>query len=335
MNIHKGFSLIELIITLAIIAVVSSMTISFSGAFLQDNRLSIANNDLVGSINLARSAAVSRGVKTSICASNDGATCTNTAWELGWIVFTDGDTAGTVDGTDTILKVSNNAGIDISITNPAGYIQFKPQGVVASVCVNCLDKTMTERLDSIFVAALKNLSPISLAHAGNSGSSGNSGDSGSSGNSGNSGNSGSSNATSQNCVAPDSQVTADSGNSGNSGNSGGSGGSGGSSASLDMQDYANYAFNVLQQISPIASAHASGHSGDSGNSGSSGGSGNSGSSGGSNSNNATCDDGEGTPQVALDDSSFLICDSSQHSERGNLISVSAVGRVARTKVSCN
>ena len=238
----KGFSLIELIITLAVIAIVSSIAMTFSGAFLQDNRISTANNDLVSSIHYARSTAVTRGTSTSICASSDGMTCTSTAWELGWIVFTDEGSAGVVDGTDRILKVSNQASIDISITSPSAYLQFKPQGAVASVCMNCLDKTITQRLDSIFVAAIKNLSPISIAHAsgssgssgsfGSSGSSGSSGDSGSSGGSGHSGGSGE---LTVSCVAPDSEVTA--GGSGGSGHSGGSGGSGGSSASLDVERY--------------------------------------------------------------------------------------------------
>ncbi len=293
----KGFSLIEVILTLAVVAVVGSMTLNFSAAFIQDNRLSVANNDLVSSINLARSTAVSRSSKASICASSDGATCTGTAWELGWIVFTDGDAAGVVDGSDEIIQASTNAGIDVSITSPSSYIQFKPQGAVASICVNCFDKIINQSLGNIFIAAIKNLSPISNAVA-----SGSSGDSGGSGE------------TVKNCNAPESEVTSDSGSSGKSGTSDSS------SASLNIQHFARSAVKVLKQISPISTAHASGTSGASTSAAIV---------------TATCDDGDGTPQADLDDSSFLICDSSRSSEKGNLISVTAVGRVSRNIVACN
>jgi len=332
-NLNKGFSLIELIITMGVFAILTSMALTFSGAFLQDNRMSSANNDLVGSINMARSIAVSKGQRASICSSTDNLTCTNTAWELGWIVFSDGGVAGVVDGDDRIFKVSNSAAIDISITNPGGFIQFKPQGAIASVCANCLDKTIYQRLDTLFIASIKNLFPVADANA--SGDSGNSGDSGGSGGSGNSGNSGHSGAVVKSCVAPDSKVTNGySGSSGGSGNSGsgnsgsgnsGSGNSGDDSAS-NFKQYYQEMLAGLEKISPIPSAYAS-ESGDSGDSGRSGTSGSPG--------NATCDDGSGSVQVAIDDSSFLICDSSRANEGGRLISVSHVGRITRSKTICN
>lgn len=311
MNHNRGFTLIELIISLAVVAILSSMVITFSSAFLQDNRMSLANNDLVGSISLARSAAVSRGSDVTICASNDGASCTATAWELGWIVFSDSSANGVVDGTDQILKVNNQVGIDISVSGGSNFITFKPMGSVASACVDCFDKPIKQRLDDIFVAAIKNLTPVTSAYA--SGSSGSSGSGGSGSSGGSSGGSGS--GPSAKCVAPSSQ--AKSGGSGSSGGSGG--GSGSSSASLGIQQYSDYALSVLQQLSPISSAYAG--SGASGGSGSSGGS-------------ASCDFGNGV-QAALPASSFLICDSMRNGENGNFVSVSAVGRVSREKVSCD
>lgn len=301
---NRGFSLIGLIITLVVVAIVSGMSLSFSGAFLQDNRLSVANNDLVSAINLARSSAVTRNAKASICASSDGQTCTGTAWELGWIIFTDGDSAGVVDGTDEIVQVHNKAGIDVSITSPSAHIQFKPQGMVASVCVNCMDAINSKRIKfaRMLVAAIKNLSPVSSAFA--SGASGSSGTSGGSGD------------MTQSCIAPDSEVTGDSGSSGGSSRSGSSS----TSSRFELEHYGHYALNLLKQVSPIALAHADGESGSSNIS-----------SGGA----ATCNNGEGTPQQALNDSSFLICDSSRNAEKGNLISVTSVGRVTRSKVKCN
>ncbi len=347
----KGFSLIELVITLAVVAIMSSMVLTFSGAFLQDNRLATANNDLVGSINLARSTAVSRGETASICASSNGTSCTSTAWEQGWIVFSDTGTAGVIDGADQILKVSNKVGVNVTVNSPSFYLQFKPQGYVASTCVNCYDKTVNQRFDSVFAAVINNLLPISLAQASESDDSGNSGStsddsSDDDGSSGSSNSSSTSSAPTLSCVAPAS--TNSSSGSGSSNDDSESDDSGSSSASYNVQKYTDFAFNFLDQISPISSAQASesDDSDDSGNSGSSSDdsasddSGDSGSSGSSSNNTntgakATCDDGTGAGQQPLSKSDFLICDGSKSAERGSRISVSAVGRVSRSRAICN
>ena len=306
MHIYKGFSLIELVITLAVVAIMSSLALTFSGAFLQDNRLSTANNDLVGSINLARSVAVSRGQRASICASSNGTSCTGTEWELGWIVFSDNGEAAKIDGNDQIIKVAGKSGVDISISAGANFITFKPQGSTSSTCIDCLNSNQYTA-DSILVAVFKNLSPISLAHA--SGPSGPSGPSGSSG----------SGKPSIHCEAPESKVK---GGSGPSGESGESGESHASIGGLNLNPYKDYALDLLAQLSPISSAHAS-----------------SGPSGPSKSSDTTakCNDGSTADavKVALAASAFLICDSSRIEETGNLISVSSVGRVSRAKVTCN
>ena len=355
----KGFSLIELIITLAVVAIMTSMALTFSGAFLQDNRMSTANNDLIGSINLARSVAISRGQRASICSSSNGSSCTGTAWELGWIVFTDSGVAASIDGNDKIIKVSDMAGIEISVSGSVNFIQFKPQGSTASICVDCYDNTNLPRIDTAFAAVFKNLSFISSAIASE-------GSSESSDNSGSSGGSGSSKANkvpTVRCVVPDSEVKA-----GDSGSSGGSGSSSGSS---------NSALNIFEQLSPISSAHASidseisdgtENSDDNENSDSSDGSsgsssGSSGSSGATppsrvNANfSVTCEEElpgtttqnsptsstpstttattSGSSSFLSDPSTFLVCDSSRAGESGNKIAVSAVGRVTREKFICN
>ncbi len=349
----KGFSLIELVITLAVVAILSGMVLTFSSAFLQDNRIETANNDLIGSINLARSTAVSRGEPASICASSNGTSCTNTTWEQGWIVFSDTGVAGIVDGNDQILKISKNAGVNITVTNLASYLQFKSQGFVASTCVNCYDKTLGQRLNTIFARVTRYLSPISLAHAADSSDDSNtdsskndvdssSDDSDSEGGSGRSGSS-SSKTPLVSCVAPASSA-----------NRGGSGSSGSSSDDSDSDSdstsagkynkYSDYAFNFLAQVSPISLAQAEGNSDDSSadtsksDDDSSDDSSDSGSSGSNNTNTgvaATCDDGSGKGQVALSKSQFLICDDSMNSENGSRISVLATGRVSRSKVACN
>jgi type IV fimbrial biogenesis protein FimT len=89
---HTGFSLFELLATMAVAGIVLAIAIPNIGQFRASNRLTAAANDYLGSLQLARSEALrSQGV-VSVCASanpaDPNATCA--AGPLsGWIVFAD------------------------------------------------------------------------------------------------------------------------------------------------------------------------------------------------------------------------------------------------------
>lgn len=90
----KGFTLLELLVTLAVASILVSVGVpSFRGAIM-DNRLVRDSNQFVGAINLARSTAVRFQRNATVCASTnyDAAvpTCSgNTDWSSGWIVWVD------------------------------------------------------------------------------------------------------------------------------------------------------------------------------------------------------------------------------------------------------
>ncbi len=83
-----GFTLIELMIVLVILAVVLAVGLpGFANVFL-GTRLSNYSNELVSSVYLARGEAIKRNVNITLCASSDGATCSTTnTWGEGWIVL--------------------------------------------------------------------------------------------------------------------------------------------------------------------------------------------------------------------------------------------------------
>ena len=85
-----GFTLIELMVTLAVLAVLAGIAAPSFMAMIRDNRITTQANNLVGSIQLARSEAAKRGVQITI--RHNGATANN--WDNGWIVFTDWDADG-------------------------------------------------------------------------------------------------------------------------------------------------------------------------------------------------------------------------------------------------
>jgi len=127
-----GFTLVELMVTLVIATLLTTVAIpSFSG-LIKKNRISTYTNKLVTSLALARSEAVKRGTQISLCASNNGLNCTHTSFQQGWIVFTDQNTAGTVDGADTVLRVQEAAaGLSFTITGNA-LVQYQSSGVLVA-----------------------------------------------------------------------------------------------------------------------------------------------------------------------------------------------------------
>lgn len=91
-----GFTLIELMVTIAIVAILIALAFpSFEGSF-RSNRLATTSNEIMGSIALARSEAVRTSRDSMLCASSDGATCGDD-WNQGWLIAVDEDQNGSFE----------------------------------------------------------------------------------------------------------------------------------------------------------------------------------------------------------------------------------------------
>ncbi len=87
---NRGFTLIELMMTLAVMSILMVVGVPAFQTFVQNNRQTAEHNDLIMALLSARSEAVRTNVPVVICVSADGQTCSNSPnWEQGWIVFTD------------------------------------------------------------------------------------------------------------------------------------------------------------------------------------------------------------------------------------------------------
>ena len=126
----KGFTLVEAMVT---IAVASLMFIAIPNfvSMLERNQQSTQINSLAMAINLARDQAVVTNNAVSVCQSSNGTACTATGWDDGWIVYTDGNTLGAVDGTDVVLQVypALAAQTTLTSTNFANFISYNGDGL--------------------------------------------------------------------------------------------------------------------------------------------------------------------------------------------------------------
>jgi len=132
----RGVTLIELLVTVSVMAILLATGVPNFQSFMNTNRAVALTNELVGALNLARSEAIKRGVQVTVCktANPDAASpaCTTAGgWQTGWLIFTDGGTAGTVDGSDSRLRVKQPSGGSGSITgngNISNFVNYLPGG---------------------------------------------------------------------------------------------------------------------------------------------------------------------------------------------------------------
>jgi type IV fimbrial biogenesis protein FimT len=100
-----GFSVVELLVTLVLIAISVSLALPSLQQFSANNQVQSASTSIVSGLNMARFNAITTGEETTICPSADGSSCSEDSWGDGWIVFTDADGDGTADENELVRIV--------------------------------------------------------------------------------------------------------------------------------------------------------------------------------------------------------------------------------------
>ena len=122
MMLSRGFTLIELMITIAIAAILLTVGVPSFRDFVVNSRIATDSSNLAADLAFARSEAVKRAQGVSICqrASTLTPSCGNGGWELGRVIFSDSGTPGVIDGTDIPLRVREDIGTGNTLTS-AGF----------------------------------------------------------------------------------------------------------------------------------------------------------------------------------------------------------------------
>ena len=101
---HRGFTLIELMVTLAVLAIVLSIATPDIQQFIRNSRMTTQTNDLVTLFNLARSQAIHEGHRAEVCISANQQSCSAGSWSDGWLVWVDRNDNNSLDA-DEVARV--------------------------------------------------------------------------------------------------------------------------------------------------------------------------------------------------------------------------------------
>lgn len=133
---NPGFTLVELLCTLTIAAVVMAYGIPYLTGIIRQNQLTTFANTFVSSLNMARSEAIRRGVHVSVRQVDSNSFTKQTPlanWEDGWDVFVDNNANGKYDASGGDLLIKTFPGLlphyTIRGNSPfAAKVTFNPSG---------------------------------------------------------------------------------------------------------------------------------------------------------------------------------------------------------------
>lgn len=136
----RGFTLVEMLITVTIIAIVAAFATPSFKSQIEKRRAVALSEDLAGAMQFARIEAVKRGARVSLCASSNGNSCSGSDnWSNGFIVVLDPVDSDNKDELppdgSTVLRVWDKLGGGAKITAPVGtqYLRFVATGRLAVI----------------------------------------------------------------------------------------------------------------------------------------------------------------------------------------------------------
>ncbi len=161
MRTQTGFTLIELMVVLAIFGIVAGFGVPQISRIIQNNRLVASLNSLSAHLSYARSEAVKRSSSVSVAPLNPP------NWIFGWQVFVDPNANGILDPGEQQLRLVDDFNIPNATIEPAGNIAvvvtYDRLGVATDRLLGA-DPVAAERL--VMTAAPNPIQTITISKTG-------------------------------------------------------------------------------------------------------------------------------------------------------------------------
>lgn len=127
----RGFTLIEILMTLAILAILTACAMPAFGNLISSTGARASRSNLTTALNTARIFAASRTAHVVVCPSADGQYCGHTTeWQHGWLIFIDADHDDARDDNEELLAVGEGQPEGVAIVSTAGrtHVDYRPDG---------------------------------------------------------------------------------------------------------------------------------------------------------------------------------------------------------------
>lgn len=130
MHTHRGFTLLELIVSIVIVAILASISIPYIHDIVIEQRRTVEQKRLTAALNYARSMAITQGEFVTLCPSSDKIHCVAN-WQQPLMIFIDRHVKAAVDAHDYLLRRVNalNYGhLTLKAFPTKRYFRFHPNG---------------------------------------------------------------------------------------------------------------------------------------------------------------------------------------------------------------
>jgi prepilin-type N-terminal cleavage/methylation domain-containing protein len=172
-----AFTLMELMVVLAIAGVLLTLTVPNIQKFIKNNKMTAVANDMITALALARNESIKLQQPVALCASADAKTanptCTVGTFSSGWVVFVDVNNNGLHDNGERV--VSAHEALDPQISSggnnsylvsyaATGFTQTSPGGrVTTTQMAICDDRHNTATLGTLSAARAVTINPTGRA----------------------------------------------------------------------------------------------------------------------------------------------------------------------------